>query len=30
LHTDGVPDNVVSEIINNLRLFVAKVKRKNQ
>jgi glutathione synthase/RimK-type ligase-like ATP-grasp enzyme len=30
LHADGVPDNVVSEIINNLRLFVAKVKRKNQ
>jgi len=30
LHMDGVPDNVVSEIINNLRLFVAKVKRKNQ
>lgn len=30
LHADGVPDIVVSEIINNLRLFVAKVKRKNQ
>jgi hypothetical protein len=30
LHIDGVPDNVISEIINNLRLFVAKVKRKNQ
>jgi len=27
LHIDGVPDNVVSEIINSLRLFVAKDKR---
>lgn len=30
LHTDGVPDNVVLEIINNLRLFVAKEKRINR
>lgn len=30
LHTDGVPDNVVMEIINNLRLFVAKEKRSNR
>lgn len=30
LHTDGVPDTVVLEIINNLRLFVAKEKRTNR
>jgi len=30
LHPDGVPDNVVSEIINNLRLFVAKEKRSDR
>jgi hypothetical protein len=30
LHTDGVPDNVVFEIINSLRLFVAKEKRTNR
>lgn len=30
LHTDGVPDEVVLEIINSLRLFVAKEKRTNR
>jgi hypothetical protein len=30
LHPDGVPDEVVLEIINNLRLFVAKEKRSNR
>ncbi len=30
LHTDGVPDDVVLEIINSLRLFVAKEKRTNR
>jgi hypothetical protein len=30
LHPDGVPDNLVLEIINNLRLFVAKEKRSNR
>ena len=30
LHIDGVPDNIVLEIINNLRLFVAKEKRLNR
>ena len=30
LHPDGVPDEVVLEIINNLRLFVAKEKRTNR
>ena len=30
LHFDGVPDTVVLEIINNLRLFVAKEKRSNR
>jgi hypothetical protein len=30
LHKDGVPDEIVTEIINNLRLAVAKEKRINQ
>lgn len=30
LHHDGVPDEIVLEIINNLRLFVAKEKRLNR
>lgn len=29
LHPDGVPDNIVLEIINSLRLFIAKEKRTN-